>query len=227
MTVNTGDAIIITEGANAHGIFAQSVGASGGVWASGDGVSAMTAGTHGGAGSDGGGNTVTVTVTQAGTLVASGYQATGIFAQSTGLTNEKNVDYPINGTVTVNGEVSGGTGPDAWGVWVDSTNSVNSINIAAGGLVRAGSRQAIQASGVGYNTVYNSGTVVGSYRLTTTLSSGTFSNRAGGVLVPQGTLTATSSMRGRCSLPAPRTIPLPSWRGVSAPRRRRRRLSAT
>ncbi|HEY9211232.1 MAG TPA: autotransporter outer membrane beta-barrel domain-containing protein, partial [Ancylobacter sp.] len=188
VTVNTGNSTIVTTGAGAHGIFAQSVGSGGGIWASGDGVSANAAGTTGGAGSDGAGNTVTVT--QDGTLIAAGFQSIGIFAQSTGLTNEKNVDYPINGTVTVNvnGYVSGGSGPDSWGVWVDSTNSVNSINIGADGLVRSDYGQAIQASGVGYNTVNNYGTVVGSYLLTTTLSQGYFNNEPGGVVVPQGTL---------------------------------------
>lgn len=196
VTINTGKIDILTTGANSHGIFAQSVGSGGGIWSSGDGLSGFQAGTRGGVNSNGGGNTITIT--QAGSVITKGYQSIGIFAQSTGQTNEKNVNTPINGAINinVNGYVSGGTGPAAWGIWVDSTNSVNNINIGSGGTVRADSGQAIRATDSGYNHVYNSGVVVGSYSLGTHLYGGTFSNQSGGVLLPQGSLAGDLSNSG-------------------------------
>ncbi|MEP9375278.1 hypothetical protein ABLE91_01095 [Aquabacter sp. CN5-332] len=214
VTVNTGNATILTTGANAHGIFAQSVGSGGGIWSSTDGASSMRAGTSGGAGSNGTGGSVTVT--QAGTLVTTGAHATGIFAQSTGMAD--NLDYPVNGviTVNVNGYVSGGSGGGGWGVWVDSTNSINAINIGAGGLVRSESGQAIQATGVGHNNVYNSGTVVGSYWLKTPLYGGSFNNQNGGVLVPQGTLRGDLNNAGMVFLASVPDVWARGWKAASS-----------
>jgi hypothetical protein len=123
---------LATSGANAHGIVAQSIGGGGG----------LAGGPQGGfagsvAGANGNGNTVSVT--QAGTLVAGGAGSAGIFAQSQGPIDQAAV------SVTVNGSVQGGSGSGS-GVWI-SAGKHNQLTVNAGGSVSALSGVAVRYDG--------------------------------------------------------------------------------
>ncbi len=122
VTVNV-DAGIVTTGSNAFGIVAQSIGGGGGL---GGNQTNGFAGSTAASGSTGGGKAVTVT--QAGTITASGSGSAGIFAQSSGPQGSGVI------TVNVNGAVTGGTGSDASGVWFDG-NSQNYLNVGTGGVI--------------------------------------------------------------------------------------------
>jgi len=125
---------IVTSGAGAFGILAQSIGGGGGLGGglvpdgAGDGgtISQGFAGSIGGSGSG-----TEVTVTQAGSIVAAGAGSTGIFAQSAGGDGAGAV------TVNVNGSVTGGSGSSGYGVWVASP-AQNVLNVGADGQIIAG-----------------------------------------------------------------------------------------
>jgi hypothetical protein len=121
------DGNIATYGANAFGVVAQSIGGGGGLGGSADGGFAGSTAAAGSTGSGG-----AVTVTQAGSVAATGAGATGIFAQSTGPQGSGQV------AVTVNGSVIGGTGSNAYGVWIVGDQQ-NVLNVGAQGSITAGS----------------------------------------------------------------------------------------
>jgi len=127
VTVNVnGD--LTTTGANAFGIIAQSIGGGGGLGGDANGGFAGSTGVSGsstGTGED-------VTVTQAGSINASGSGSTGIFAQSAGPQGTGDV------TVNVNGYVAGGSGSNASGVWI-AGNASNVLNVGTDGQVTVGS----------------------------------------------------------------------------------------
>jgi hypothetical protein len=90
--VNSG--AIVTSGANAHGIFAQSVGGGGGLYATTGGLLMGTAGGQGNAGS--------IEVTNSGTITASGQGASAIYVNSQGYNNTSLVAINNNGVITGN-----------------------------------------------------------------------------------------------------------------------------
>ena len=163
ITINTGNTTIRTTGGAAHGIFAQSVGGGGGLSAGGDGVSVI-AGSTGIAGSVGQGGTITVT--QSGTISATGENSVGIAAQSVG---------PSGGgviAITVNGAVTGGSGQQGAGVWVMDGATTSSLTINPGGSLSALSGVAATYTGGSTFNVYNYGTMTGSVSVAKTTGSG-------------------------------------------------------
>jgi hypothetical protein len=90
--VNSG--AIVTSGANAHGIFAQSVGGGGGLYATTGGLLMGTVGGQGNAGS--------IEVTNSGTITASGQGASAIYVNSQGYNNTSLVAINNNGVITGN-----------------------------------------------------------------------------------------------------------------------------
>jgi hypothetical protein len=146
---------LTTSGKNAFGIIAQSIAGGGGlVGNSSNGYAGILnqsiADTSG-----------TITVNQAGTLSTSGEGSTGIFAQSDGGGNTGQI------TVNVNGTVNGGSGSNAYGVWVMNGDS-NILNVATAGSISAASGVAVRYDGTfgsehGANlTINNSGIINGS-----------------------------------------------------------------
>ncbi|WP_048878014.1 autotransporter outer membrane beta-barrel domain-containing protein [Acidocella aminolytica] len=194
VTVNTGGTSVITTGASAYGIFAQSVGAGGGLESGNDGVSEI-AGTTGATGSSGTGGLVTVF--DNGTINASGVNAVGIFAQSIGQ-NGSGLGNSAGVAITVNGSLSGGSGTQGRGIWVDSDYSTNNVTIGSSGLVRSASKQAIVSTGYGITNVQNYGTVIGTVTLKDKNSTlGTFTNEAGGLWISSGSLSGNFVNAGR------------------------------
>lgn len=194
VTVNTGGTSIITTGASAYGIFAQSVGAGGGLESGNDGASEI-AGTTGATGSSGTGGLVTVF--DNGTINASGVNAVGIFAQSIGQ-NGSGLGNSAGVAITVNGSLSGGSGTQGRGIWVDSDYSTNNVTIGSSGLVRSASKQAIVSTGYGITNVQNYGTVIGTVTLKDKNSTlGTFTNEAGGLWISRGSLSGNFVNAGR------------------------------
>lgn len=146
---------LITSGANAHGIVAQSIGGGGGLvgGAAGGFAGAVWNNAEGSTGSP-------VNVQQWGTLQATGAGAAGIFAQS------DSTSYLSPVTVVVNGQVQGGSGSGS-GVWVASGRQ-NRLLISAGASLGALSGVAARYDGRGYTSsgsvlnVENNGTLAGS-----------------------------------------------------------------
>ncbi|MVW78290.1 autotransporter outer membrane beta-barrel domain-containing protein, partial [Bordetella sp. 02P26C-1] len=122
----TSNANLSTTGANAFGILAQSIGGGGGLGGSANGGFAGSTGA-----ADGQGRGQDVTVTQNGTIKVSGQGATGIFAQSAGPQGSGTI------TVNVNGTVIGGTGTQAYGVWI-AGDGQNVLNVGADAQIVAG-----------------------------------------------------------------------------------------
>ncbi|ADP16480.1 outer membrane autotransporter barrel domain protein 4 [Achromobacter xylosoxidans A8] len=118
---------ITTQGDYAYGVIAQSIGGGGGL---GGNAAGGFAGSTAGAGSTGSGENVTVT--QSGSIAATGAGATGIFAQSAGPQGSGQV------AVTVNGAVSGGSGAGAYGVWIVGDKQ-NTLTVGTAGTITAGS----------------------------------------------------------------------------------------
>jgi uncharacterized protein with beta-barrel porin domain len=158
---------ILTTGASADGIFAQSIGGGGGL--AGNGSNGLSfAGSYGGAGS--GGN---VSVTASGNVLTTGNGSFAIFAQSAGGTGSGTIDVNVSG-----GRVIGGSGSGA-GIAV---NGAGAITIENGGYVGAASGIAILGSGSGDTTIDNIGTIVGSVLLGT--GENAFTNEAGATFAP-------------------------------------------
>ncbi|OQX66554.1 MAG: hypothetical protein B6A08_19895 [Sorangiineae bacterium NIC37A_2] len=169
---------ITTSGANAHGVFAQSVGGGGGVIGD-DG--SLTAGNASSAAGTGAGGYIEIDQ-YGGAIQAAGEGAIGIFAQSTGTgpaSEQNHFSIQIAGTVT------GGTGTGAAGILIaggassTDASTPNSISIASGGVVGTmdgADGMAIEAVDAGNISLVNSGTVTGSIDLT--VSSSTSSTNA-------------------------------------------------
>ncbi|MCD0503154.1 autotransporter outer membrane beta-barrel domain-containing protein, partial [Bordetella petrii] len=145
---------IATYGRNAFGIIAQSLSGSGGLGGTGTtgyaGLIPGTAGNVSGA----------VQVNQSGTLAVSGEGSTGIFAQTASPIDSDPV------TINVNGQVQGGSGSNAYGIWVTG-GFANAINVAATGSVAAASGIAVRfdaysTEAINDLTLNNNGTVNGS-----------------------------------------------------------------
>ena len=194
---------ITTYGVGADGIFAQSIGGSGGL--AGTSAASVLAfmGSDGNAGNGG-----TVTVNHTGSITATGNDASAIFAQSVGGTQAPGASAlfasfghvfdshgdttPATGSdITIN--VSGGTfeggGDTGAGIWIDN-GLVNTIAIANSATVEALSGVAIKAtedSGLVVNSVDNAGTVIGDVLLAGT-NANSFKNEVGATLAPNTTV---------------------------------------
>ncbi|MFG1413329.1 hypothetical protein V5G24_19655 [Xanthobacter sp. VTT E-85241] len=172
ITVTT-SADIATSGANAHGLFLQSIAdASGGAIGMGDTLTA--GGNLSGTLSTSNGTGGSITVNQdGGSIVTSGAGAVAIFAQSSGNDTHQN---PI--TINISGLVQGGTGASAAGVWLSggisgggesevSGVAANTITINEGGSLSTTdgiNGRAILAQ-QSITNVFNSGTLTGSVDL--------------------------------------------------------------
>lgn len=126
------DGTLITSGKYAHGIVAQSIGGGGGILGSRSGGFAGSSGFG-----EASGSSDSVTVTQSGTLSASGDGSFGVYGQSAGVTNQGRGAVTVN----VNGTVVGGTGTGAGVKIVQGHNSA--VNIASTGAVSALSGTAV------------------------------------------------------------------------------------
>ena len=154
--IDTGALTLATSGDAAHGIFAQSVGAGGGVRASDDGTT-LIAGSAGASGSVGTG--LGVTIFQAGRIQVDGGQSVGIFAQSIG----QNGSAPSTSnavTIQVRGVVKGGIGSQGWGIWADSDHGNATISVHPGGYVTSGVQKAVQYTGQGTGNLFILGGLV-------------------------------------------------------------------
>jgi hypothetical protein len=164
---NTG--AIQTSGANAQGVFAQSIGGGGGLVNGLNGVPDLKfAGTAGGLGAGG-----AVIVTDTADIAATGANSFGILAQSQGSANSN-----IAITVT-SGTVEGGTGTGAGVGFLDGANNT----LTNHGLITDVDGFAGQAisGGAGNEAVSNFGAVWGSVGLGGGANS--FHNQAGGVFL--------------------------------------------
>jgi hypothetical protein len=141
------DADIVTAGAGAYGILAQSIGGGGGLIARNGTLYAGSAGNSG----QGGGEII---VTQAGSVQTTGADSVAIFAQST----EGGLPNTID--ITVNGAIVGGSNTGK-GIWVDGGLN-NAVIVGASGSVSAASNTAIFYTGGGELLVGNYGSVTGS-----------------------------------------------------------------
>ncbi len=162
VTINSSTPITTT-GAFAYGIIAQSLGGGGGIFAQGtqvyagltnSGIGSVTPSGYGGA----------VTINQSAPITVSGANSVGIFAQSVG------VNAPGVVNVTVSAPIQGGSGPQGYGIWVDSLDASSLVTVAPGGTVSALSNQAILMTA---GHVSNQGIITGSYALNL---GGTFAN---------------------------------------------------
>ncbi|MFG1462527.1 hypothetical protein V5F77_06465 [Xanthobacter sp. DSM 24535] len=158
---------ILTEGRNAHGIFAQSLGGGGGAMGSSQGV--VIASSSGAAPITPGGLTRggEINIDINGTITAKGEGSVGIFAQSGvqgngGLVLPNSVSGSIN--VTFDGTLTGGTGTGA-AIQLDGGTN-NTIMLRKGATVSAGSNVAILGS-FAKDTVKNYGSVTGDVNLVT------------------------------------------------------------
>lgn len=153
----TFDGTIITQGNGAFGILAQSIGSGGGLQAD----SALGTLYAGSTGTQGGGYADTVTIVQSGSIATNGVNSVGIFVQSA---TQGCSSCTGAVSVTVNGSVSGGSGPQGAGIWIDS-GLHNVLQVSSSGSVSALSGTAITYTGAQGVSVNNLGTVSGSYSL--------------------------------------------------------------
>jgi hypothetical protein len=158
-----------TQGAQAYGVFAQSVGGGGGF------VDGAFAGSAGGAGSAG-----TITLELNGDIVALGGESTGLFAQSTAANG---LGSDITATLATGKQLIGGEGGTA--VYFDG-GAVNRFN--NGGIVRTLSGPTGMAfrGGAGGDFFDNNGTVMGNIDLGGGANG--FANNVGAILYSGTTL---------------------------------------
>ncbi|WP_258130227.1 autotransporter outer membrane beta-barrel domain-containing protein [Achromobacter anxifer] len=183
------DGSLLTNGDQAYGIIAQSVGGGGG----------LAGGPQGGfAGSVGyGGVAGPVSVTQSGTLKASGSGSVGIFAQSDGGDDAQAVN------VAVNGSVQGGSGAGS-GVWIVDGAS-NRLTVNAGATLGALSGVAVRYDGWSGVAIDNYGTLSGSVLCSSTGSGGgcSLSNHTGATATDAVTYDAKVANEGLIVLGKP------------------------
>ncbi len=182
---------IQTSGAGAFGVVAQSISGGGGLTGS---FAGSTGGAHS-TGMVGSGTAGNVTVeTVGGSLISSnGAGASAIFAQNdtAGSLGAGNVALSVGGTV------SGGSGSNGYGIWVDGGNADNLIVVQNTGVVQAGSLQAINYTGADSVDVSNFGTVYGSVSLSDTSGTkGVFTNDEVAGFYAQGLINATVNDNG-------------------------------
>ncbi len=191
---------IVTNGVNAHGVVAQSIGGGGGIMNSGAnqalsmGNTTQIYGTSPGTFS-GTGYGVNVSVPAGGSINANGSGSIGIVAQSSG-----NSTYTRAITITIGGSVVGGTGDNAAGVMLigganqsdPDYSGVNSITVNSGGVLGTlnGPGGVAITTGFGFTNVLNNGTITGSVNLGST--PGDFTNN-GTWNIGSGTSTVVAS----------------------------------
>ena len=158
----TNSANITVTGYGAIGILGQSLGGGGGLIGQGLVAFAGSFGNNGRAG--------TVTLTDTGNVISSGEDGIGIMLQSAAKDGQSDV------TATISGNVTGGFGPLAKGIFIDGGNN-NTLTINSG-TISAASGLAIIA-GPGNETVSNAGTIVGNVDLGAGVNN--FTNQVGGV----------------------------------------------
>ena len=168
---------ITTTGADAHGIFAQSVGGGGGVLAlpNGQGFTYSSPNPYTACSAC----TGSVTVNVAGTINVSGAGAYGVYAESRG--NGVN-----NTAVTVN---SGGNiiaNPGAAAAVFVAGAGTNTITNNAGGTIQGNGPGGVAIAGSQPATIINNGIITGGINLPDGTS--TLNNGAGGMLIPGGTV---------------------------------------
>ncbi|MBB4082090.1 hypothetical protein GGR12_000929 [Brevundimonas lenta] len=155
---------VITEGDNAYGVIAQSLGGGGG-W-----IEGGFRGTAGGAGAGG-----AIDLDLSGAVFSAGTNSVAIFAQSLGGLGGGDI------SIASNGFVRGGTGTGA-GVRIDG--GANNV-VTTSGSISAVSGLAIDAT-TGQDTVNNDGLVVGNIDLG--LGDNAFNNRLGSTFVAFNTI---------------------------------------
>jgi hypothetical protein len=161
---------IVTNGQNAYGILAQSVGGGGGFIATNSGTT-LSLGLGASSGGSGSGGAVNVAYT--GSIYALGANSHAIFAQSAGANGGGNINVSVAG-----GTISGGSGSGA-GIFIDGGNA-NTVSIASNASVSALSGLAI-AGTTGNTTVNNYGTVTGNLQFGG--GANAFNNLPGGTFV--------------------------------------------
>ena len=156
-------AAIRTTGAQSHGILAQSLGGGGGLLVDLSGGARAPGQSRLGSGGKGG----DITITSAGSIIASGRDANAIFAQSgvqrTDGSLEPDGDRGGRITIRVGGLVTGGSGTGA-ALRVDGGRD-NTIDIDTRAVVSAASGRAIVGAFT-TGAINNSGTVIGDVDLT-------------------------------------------------------------
>ncbi|WP_165933746.1 autotransporter outer membrane beta-barrel domain-containing protein [Aquabacter spiritensis] len=202
-----GATTITTTGANAHGLFAQSLSGGGGLVGTAGSASvpagilmpSNTGNTTRGTGYDFGSGFApgAITVVYEGSISTSGAGSVAIFAQSgvqgTSGAIDRTASTVTSGAISITvggGTIAGGSGSGA-AIMIDGGGS-NTITVNSNTVVGAASSLAI-FSPWGDNTVNNSGTVVGNVTLATdgaTTGSALFNNLAGGTFItaPAGTI---------------------------------------
>lgn len=154
-------ASIRTRGERAHGIVAQSLGGGGGLVADAHGLLLPPVETGGSARVNAKGQGGTITLTTAGSIVAEGKDAHGIFAQSGVQTTTGALDAGRQGgdiLVQHTGTLQGGSGTGA--AVVLEGGASNRVTFGAGAQVSALSGTAVRGS-FGNDTVDNHGTLTG------------------------------------------------------------------
>jgi uncharacterized protein YhjY with autotransporter beta-barrel domain len=197
---------ITTTGTNAHGIFAQSIGGSGGIVAG--CCQSTTANTLAGNAAQfrgesnaiywGNGGNIYITQGAGSTIRTSGLDSIGIIAQSSGNNATGGQIYVDIGGSVIGGTMTGdnGVGVGAAGILLsgggNSSSSPNNITVYAGGSVGTvdGVSGTAITTGYGLTDVNNSGTITGNIELGST--PGTITNNAGGVLNTGATIVASS-----------------------------------
>ncbi len=173
---------ILTTGARANGIFAQSIGGGGGTVfdLAGNGIP-LTSDAKGRTGAAGVGGAITIDTV--GQILAQGAGSYAIFAQSGVQKTDGTLDASRLGgniNITHQGDLLGGSGATAAAIRIDGGNA-NRIDILSGSSVSAASNVAILGS-FGTESVYNSGTIEGAIDLVSgrTNEANYFYNLAGG-----------------------------------------------
>ena len=134
------DGVVATQGANAHAIFAQSIGGGGGAGGGGfsNGNNLLQADVSVGASGGGGGNGGTVTITNTGSITTQGDGAFGILAQSVGggggLGGAAENSQTIGVRATVNLGGSAGQNSPGGAVTVTSSGSIVTAGREAHGI---------------------------------------------------------------------------------------------
>ncbi len=185
---------IVTTGASAHGVFAESLGGGGLAVGALQTSSAATRATQGTGGA--------ITIALAGSVNASGADAFGILAQSGFQKTDGALDPGRSGgkiEIAYNGTITGGSGSGA-AIGIDggsvkaAAGESNRIVIGAGSSISAASNTAILSS-FGSESVSNFGTITGDINLATggTTEWNEFRNEVGGTYISAGTGTINVS----------------------------------
>jgi hypothetical protein len=144
------DADISTSGAGAYGVVLQTIAGGGGI------IDYYAGSTGSSSTSSGGELNGAINFTQSGTIVASGSNSVGVFAQNIGADQSGTAI-----TLTVNGPVTGSSG-----IWVDG-GSGNTVGINSSGRVTGTDGFAVRYTGNTNVVISNSGQVAGSIEVGT------------------------------------------------------------